>query len=68
MRIAAVIVESPVGPGARGGLYQCQAVPDRRGVAVWKCGKCQHGVIKPVVGDRCRVCGCKVVRLGGSPT
>lgn len=29
----------------------------------WKCGKCLHGIIVPIKGDVCKVCGAKVVSV-----
>lgn len=56
-----------VAPGQQGEAMTvevvCQYMRRTRRGPVWRCGECERGVLDPVVGCECRVCGAKVVRV-----
>lgn len=43
----------------RGTIYPCQEEKPGH----FRCGRCLHGIIFPVVGDLCMSCGTKVVHV-----
>ena len=53
-----VIVSVKVETRTRHAFYLCMAT-----MTGWKCGKCLHGLVKPKVGSKCKVCGAKVVQI-----